>query len=108
MRTALLLTLTAATTMLAGCGSSAASEKVEAQKLEIQKAVPENPNLQYVDTDTGRWLIHDMNRPRPQIITPDNPGEPFKDVIVLFNGKDLTGWTDTKGKPSKWIVRDGY
>jgi hypothetical protein len=28
--------------------------------------------------------------------------------VVLFDGKDLSQWTDTKGDPSKWIVRDGY
>ena len=29
------------------------------------------PNkMQYVETDTGRWLIHDMNRPAPPVIQP--------------------------------------
>jgi hypothetical protein len=27
--------------------------------------------------------------------------------ITLFNGKDLTGWTDAAGGVSKWIVADG-
>lgn len=26
----------------------------------------------------------------------------------LFNGKDLTGWVNTKGQPARWVVRDGY
>jgi len=109
MRTALVLTLTAAMTMLAGCGSSAASEKLDTDKVEIAKAEEpkvekKDPNLQYVETDTGRWLIHDTKRPAPEIITPDEPGEPFKDVIVLFGGDEpnLSLWE------GKWIVKDDY
>jgi hypothetical protein len=30
------------------------------------------------------------------------------DAIVLFDGKDLSGWTTTKGAPAEWLVRDGY
>lgn len=34
--------------------------------------------------------------------------EPDKDGwITLFNGKDLTGWTDASGGASKWTVEDG-
>ncbi len=113
MRTALLLTLVAAMAMLAGCGSSAASEKLDTEKVEIAKV--EEPKVekkdskyQYVETDTGRWLIHDINRPAPEVITPDEPGGPWKDAIVLFNGKDLTGWTNRAGKASKWVVKDGF
>ncbi len=70
--------------------------------------------FQYVQTDTGRWLIHDMNRPTPDIITPgtestqEAPGTAPSDAIVLFDGKDLDEWTDTKGGPSKWVIQDGY
>ncbi len=102
MRKALLLSLAVSLTLLAGCASQQTSEKIETAKVESK-----NPNRQYVDTDTGRWLIHDTNRPAPPVITPDEPGKPFTDVITLFNGNDLTGWTDKKGEPSKWIVRDG-
>lgn len=28
-------------------------------------------------------------------------------AVSLFNGKDLTGWTDAAGGPSKWAVEDG-
>src|SRR3990172_7242679 len=108
MRTTLLLTLAAVIAILAGCGSQQASEKVEAEKVEVEKIAAENPNVQYVETDTDRWRIHDTNRPAPPVITPDEPGGPWKDAIVLFNGKDLTGWTDSKSGVSKWIVRDGY
>ena len=59
MRIVLLLALVVSLAVLAGCGSGQATQKLEKR----------DPKLQYVDTDTGRWLIHDMNRPRPEIIT---------------------------------------
>lgn len=33
---------------------------------------------------------------------------PPKGAIVLFNGKDLSGWTTRNGKPAMWKVHDGY
>jgi len=60
-----------------------------------QQAAKEGEKRQYVETDTGRWLIHDMNRPAPA-------------VIVLFDGTNLSEWTDNKGNPTKWIMGDGY
>ena len=38
---------------------------------------------------------------------PDATTAPASDWVALFNGKDLTGWTDASGKPSKWAVADG-
>ncbi|MHC4745156.1 MAG: 3-keto-disaccharide hydrolase [Planctomycetota bacterium] len=114
MRKALLPLLVLSIAVLTVWGSQQASEELETEDVAIAKAEPpkvekKDPKLQYVDTDTGRWLIHDMKRPRPKIITPDEPGKPFKDVIVLFGGDDpnLSGWVDSKGKPSKWIIKDG-
>jgi len=81
-----------------------------AAKQPAKKAV----KMQYVETDTGRWLIHDMNRPAPTVIepgtesTPDKPGKAPSDAIVLFDGTDLSQWTDTKGNTTKWILGDGY
>jgi hypothetical protein len=79
------------------------------------QTAPKKPEvIKYVDTETGRWMVHDENRPAPPVITPGTfsteeiPGKPPSDAIVLFNGKDLSNWTDEKGGPSKWIVRDGY
>lgn len=34
-------------------------------------------------------------------------GQIPSDAIVLFDGKDLSEWTGTDGKPSKWIVSNG-
>ena len=70
--------------------------------------------IQYVETETGRWMVHDESRPAPPVITPGTcstqalPGLAPSDAIVLFDGSDLSNWTDDKGQPSKWIVRDGY
>jgi hypothetical protein len=68
----------------------------------------------YLDTITGRWLVHDMNRPAPPVVTPgtestqEHAGKAPSDAAVLFDGTDLSKWTNAKGGPAKWIVRDGY
>lgn len=60
------------------------------------------------------WLDHDRDRPLPPVVnpgtasTPDKAGQPPSDAVVLFDGKDLSQWCDMDGKPTKWIVRDGY
>jgi Domain of Unknown Function (DUF1080) len=60
------------------------------------------------------WKPNDRNRPLPPIIQPGTPstqaqpGKPPSDAIVLFNGKDLSGWVSAKGGPAKWKVGDGY
>ena len=33
---------------------------------------------------------------------------PPKGAVVLFDGKDLSGWTALNGKPAEWKVEDGY
>jgi hypothetical protein len=68
----------------------------------------------YLETETGRWLVHDMNRPAPPVIKPgtessqEKPGKAPSDAIILFDGTNLSGWTSKRGGPAKWIVRDGY
>lgn len=79
-----------------------------------QRAVSEGGKDQYMDTDTGRWLVHDVNRPAPPVITPgavSTPGESGRapsDAIVLFDGTDLSGWTSAGSDTVKWIMGDGY
>lgn len=86
--------------VLAGCATQQAGKK--------------DGKFQYVETDTGRWLIHDMNRPAPAVITPgtdstsSSAGKAPSDAIVLFDGTDLSGWTSRDGSPAKWTIRDGY
>jgi hypothetical protein len=52
-----------------------------------------------------KWRVHDIDRPRPPMVTPGAPTQPPSDAIVLFDGKNLDHWTS---KPPGWIVRDGY
>jgi hypothetical protein len=61
------------------------------------------------------WPIHDESRPRPEVVTPgtfstpDEPGRPPSDAIVLFDGKDLSAWKSSKdGGPAPWKVENGY
>jgi hypothetical protein len=60
------------------------------------------------------WEIHDRSRPQPPVITPgitstqEKPGLPPSDAIVLFDGKDLSGWESLKGGPAQWKVGEGY
>ena len=64
--------------------------------------------------DPTKFKIHDLNRPLPPVITPgtastqDAPGHAPSDAKVLFDGKDLSLWTDKDGKPAKWKVETGY
>jgi hypothetical protein len=72
------------------------------------------PPTQWVDTPTGRWMVHDESRPAPPVVTPgvcgaqETPAKPPADAIVLFDGTSLDNWIDMKGQPSKWVIRDGY
>ena len=84
--------------IVSGCATQQASEKPEEKEVR-----------QYVETDTGRWLIHDVNRPAPPVVSPGAVGTNApEDAIILFDGTDLSEWTDTKGNPTKWIMGDGY
>jgi len=51
------------------------------------------------------WLVHDPDRPTPPKVIPGRPvvsSPPPADAIVLFDGKDLSQWTETD-----WDVSDG-
>lgn len=87
----------------------AGSATQEAAKTE--PAAEDKPVRQYVDTPTGRWLIHDVNRPAPPIITPGaTSADAPSDAVVLFDGTaaSMANWTDINDVPSKWRVADGY
>jgi hypothetical protein len=80
----------------------------------LAQAPAQAPPIQWVETETGRWMVHDEARPAPPVVMPgvcgaqDIPTRPPADAVVLFDGKDLSNWTDMKGQAPKWVVRDGY
>ena len=58
-----------------------------------------------------KWTIHDPTRPMPPIVDPGPPKPPTpppSGATVLFNGTDLSLWTNSKGEPAGWKVEDGY
>ncbi len=58
-----------------------------------------------------QWKVHDLDRPQPPVVNPGRAGSPVpapSDAVVLFDGKDLSGWTDSKGQPARWKIENGY
>lgn len=58
------------------------------------------------------WHVHDSDRPRPAVVT---PGATFShlapapsDASILFDGKDLSKWSNAKGDAAQWKIGDGY
>jgi hypothetical protein len=45
--------------------------------------------------------------PQPAVVNPGAPGQAPSDAIVLFNGRDNSGWSGMDGTPSKCTVADG-
>jgi len=61
--------------------------------------------------DLQKWAVHDETRPLPPVVDPGPAGPPApapSDAVVLFDGKDLSGWQDAKGEPAKWKIEGGY
>ncbi len=103
--------------LVTGCATNEGTKAKPAKAQPAQAAPAEQkPKIQYVDTPSGRWMIHDENRPAPPVITPGTfsstrrVGQAPSDAIVLFDGTEgsMKNWTDTKGQPSKWVVGEGY
>ncbi|HAU39029.1 MAG TPA: DUF1080 domain-containing protein [Phycisphaerales bacterium] len=75
-------------------------------------------NRGYTDTPVipgSKYHVHDPDRPQPRVVTPGTestqaaPGKPPSDAVVLFDGRDLSGWVTVKdGSPAKWKVENGY
>ncbi|MFI5381071.1 MAG: DUF1080 domain-containing protein [Tepidisphaerales bacterium] len=63
------------------------------------------------------WAVHDRNRPQPAVVvpgtfsSPDQPGKPPSDAIILFDGtpESLAKWEADKNvpEPTKWVVKNG-
>ena len=59
----------------------------------------------------GKWHVHDPDRPQPRIVTPgatfsQNAPAP-SDAEVLFDGKGVAKWQNTKGEDATWKIHDG-
>jgi hypothetical protein len=68
------------------------------------------PHAAIAQQSLGDWPQHSMDRPKPPVITPGAGtvgAKPPSDAIVLFGGKNLDRWQDSKGGPAKWRVADG-
>ena len=64
--------------------------------------------------DTFKWKVHDMDRPKPVVVTPgtfgtaEKPGTPPSDVKVLLGpGTGLDAWTTNGGDASWDVTEDG-
>ena len=84
---------------------------------QTASAPPAKAPTGYTDTPLipgSKWRVHDDLRPRPPVITPgtfstpDVPGKPPSDAVVLFDGNNLDAWRTAKGEPAKWKVGNGY
>jgi len=58
------------------------------------------------------WRVHDPNRPLPPVVTPRPAGGPVappSDAVMLFDGRDGSGWVSAKtGEPNPWKIENGY
>ena len=68
-------------------------------------------NGQTAKQEVEKWKVHDPDRPLPPVVDPGPAGKPVpapSDAIILFDGKDLSQWTDGKGQPPRWKVENAY
>lgn len=88
-------------------GGAALAQTKDPKRFNQPTGYRDTPVLPY-----QRWKVHDIDRPKPPIVTPANaPGGPPSDATILFDGKSLAGWTfrGKKDRPkSEWKLENGY
>ena len=52
-------------------------------------------------------LAQAQKNPQPRAVDPGDGSHPPSDATVVFNGKDMEGWTTGDGKPAGCVVTDG-
>lgn len=67
----------------------------------------------FTPPDLGPWPQHSLDRPKPPVVDPGTgspaaeAAPPPSDAVVLFDGRDASGWVDRNGAPTKWTVENG-
>jgi hypothetical protein len=67
--------------------------------------------IQYVETDSGKWMVHDESRPAPPVIEPgtysteESPGSAPSDAIVLLTVRSSIGPTARAARQSGYRER---
>ena len=62
---------------------------------------------------SGRWRIHDGNRPQPRVVAPGNTAEmspapaPQDAIVLVGKGDDRSAWQMTDGAPVTWPMSNG-
>ncbi len=103
-----LITIVAATTLFGQQPPAAAPKQGHEYAGDDVRGYSDTPQI-----PGQKWKVHDMERPRPEKVTPGpmgTQGAP-SDAIVLFDGKDLSKWEQVgrdgvTGEP-KWKVENG-
>ena len=62
------------------------------------------PRAKKVDSEL---FVHDENEKLPPVIAAGKTDDqPPADAVVLFDGTDVSAWSNTKGEATKWIIND--
>jgi hypothetical protein len=52
-------------------------------------------------------VVSGQDGPQPRVVDPGSAMKPPSDAILLFNGKDMSGWQNVNGGPAKCAVVKG-
>lgn len=75
-------------------------------------AIAQSPPLGYDDTPfqpDGQWRVHDIRRPRPEVVTPGATASaaPSDAIVLLGPGTDLSRWQAADGSAPGWPIANG-